>query len=102
MKTYNIANELTVEAKAELQRIINTHDRYKKSFFWSSASSSNMRRRNEQNFIESNPDVQFITPKGVIEVIMQYSESCKNVYYSIGITLDGKPKNIMAIKSLLK
>ena len=102
MKTFNVTTGISEEAKAELVRIINTHDRYKKAYFFTPCSHANGRRSNEERFIEQNPDVQFITSKGVLEVRMQYSESCKNVYYTVSITLDRVSKNITAVKNLLK
>ena len=101
MKTYNLTNRISATARKELERIIATHEKYHKSFFFKSDSSASGRRRNEKAFIKRNPDVAFQTKKGLLEVQMRYSESCKNVYYSISITIDGKSRNITAIKSLL-
>lgn len=112
MKTYNLTNRVSLQAKKEINRILSTHDKYKKAYFFNPDSSANGRRRNESEFENSNPDVAFIKNGSLIKVSMNYSESCKNVYYSISITQDdfykdesvSKPvsKNITTIKNLLK
>jgi len=111
MKTYNITNRLSAQAKKEVERIISTHDKYKKSYFFSPASSAKQRRSNEKKFKCLNPDVSFIQGGSLITVSMSYKESCHNVYYSISITKDdyfkdessSNPvlKNIRLVKSLL-
>lgn len=102
MKTYNITNRVSKQAKSRIQGIIDTHNRYKKSFFFHPCSSANGRRSNEAKFAAANPSVKFLKGEDTIEVSMSYSESCNNVYYSINIRVNGVSKNITALKKLLK
>jgi len=102
MKTFNITTRTSKQAKVEINRILATHERYRRSFFFTPATDAGTRRRNEKTFSNKNKDVSFITKKGVIHVTMQYRESCRNVYYSIYIMFDGVSKNITTIKNLLK
>lgn len=101
MKTYIITSRLSAQAKAELNRIIETHDKYKNSYFFSPDCSADGRRRNEKRFAENNPDVAFVKGEDKIEIKMYYSESCHNVYYSLDVLVNGTKKNIAYIKKLL-
>lgn len=101
MKTYNITNRLSAQAKAELNRIIETHEKYKGAYFWSPNCSADGRRRNERKFAENNPDTAFVKGNDKIEVKMYYEESCKNVYYNLDVMVNGIKKNISYIKKLL-
>lgn len=103
MKTYNITNRISAQARREIERIINTHERYRNAYFFHPNESSSGRRRNEKRFKEANPDVSFKRGTEVISVSMEYSESCRNVYYTLYInsSSEGK-KNINYIKRLLK
>ena len=102
MKTYKIEKRVSKQAKAEIQRIIETHEKYKNCYFWSSGANAHTRRRSEQQFELRNPDVAFITKNGKLEVSMSYRESCKNIYYKMYVILDGQTKTIAAVKKLLK
>lgn len=103
MRTYNITNRISTQARREIERIIKTHERYRKAYFFHPNESSSGRRRNEKRFKEVNPDVSFQRGTEVISVSMEYSESCRNVYYTLYInsSTEGK-KNIGYIKKLLK
>lgn len=101
MKTYNITSRISAQAKSELNRIIETHDKYKGAYFWSPDCSADGRRRNEKRFADNNPDVAFLKGEDRIEVKMYYSESCHNVYYSLDVLVNGTKKNIAYIKKLL-
>lgn len=112
MKTYNLSTRVSSQARKEIERILSTHDRYKKAYFFKPASSAYSRRSNERNFAKTNPDVAFILNGSLIRVSMKYLETSKNVYYFILITKDdfykeesaSNPvvKNISTIKNLLK
>lgn len=102
MKTYNITNRISAQAKRELERIIDTNEKYAKAYFWKPNPSADSRRRAERLFEKSNPDVVFVKCDKRIEVSMSYNESCKNCYYSCGIYLNGEKKNISLIKKILK
>ena len=107
MKKYVITSRLSNKARKEIERIIATHDKYSKSYFFHSGLNASSRRRNEERFDAANPSVTFVCGSKDIEVTMSYSESCKNVYYRLSVleTEDGKITkvgNISTLKKLLK
>ncbi len=102
MKTYNVTKRVSAQARAEIVRIIETHNRYKGAYFFTPSCNASGRRRNEERFYENNPDVSFLHGSTLISVSMSYEESCSNVYYSLIVLVNGVKKNISAIKNLLK
>lgn len=102
MKTFNITNRISAQAKSALERIISTHDKYRNSYFFTPDGTASGRRNNERRFAENNPDVTFIQGDKKIEVSMRYEESCRNVYYTLYVMVDGEKKNISVIKNILK
>lgn len=105
MKTYNVSNRISAQAKREIERIVNTHEAYRKSYFFNAACNASARRRNEERFANANYDVCFVKGSKTIIVTMSYSESCKNVYYKLSVVVAGqdasKSGNIADIKKLL-
>jgi HD-GYP domain-containing protein (c-di-GMP phosphodiesterase class II) len=101
MKTYNVQKKLSKEARQQLERIIETHEKYRNSYFFNPSGNANGRRRNEANFKKNNPDVIFYTSKGPVKVSMNYRESCQNVYYKLYVKLNDEYKNISLIKKIL-
>ena len=107
MKKYVITSRLSNKACKEIERIISTHEKYSKAYFFHSGLNASSRRRNEEKFDAENPSVTFVIGNKNIEVTMSYSESCKNVYYRLYIDFveDGKVTkvgNISTLKKLLK
>lgn len=101
MKTYNIANRKSKTALSAIKNAISTHEHYKNSYFWKSQGNAGSRRNNESKFKSSNPNFNLITKNGLVNVEFSYSESARNVYYSMTITLDGVKKNITYLKNLI-
>jgi hypothetical protein len=102
MKTYNVTNRLSKQAKTVIQNTINTIEYYKGCYFWTPAKSADQRRMNERNFEANNKPFELITKKGVISVHLTYSQSCKNVYFSSVIMRDGNVSNVSILKNLIK
>lgn len=102
MKTYDLTKRLSAQAKAELNRIIETHEKHKNSYFFAPSTSASGRRAKEKAFYKNNPNVTFLTNKGGVGVEMTYNETCSTVYYSCNIYQGGVKKTITVIKSLLK
>ena len=107
MKKYVITSRLSNKARKEIERIIATHEKYSKSYFFHAGLNASSRRRNAEKFYAENPAVVFVLGNKNIEVTMFYSESCKNVYYRLHIDFveDGKITkvgNISTLKKLLK
>ena len=107
MKKYLITSRLSNKARKEIERIIATHEKYSKSYFFHSGLNASSRRRNEERFDSENPSVTFVVGSKNIEVTMSYSESCKNVYYRLSVIEIEEGKitkvgNISTLKKLLK
>lgn len=101
MKTFNVTNRLSAQARKEIERIIETNQKYSNSYFWRPDSSASGRRSKEKKFREFNPDVTFVKSGKTIKVHMTYQESCKNCYYQCLITVNDEIKDIRAVKALL-
>lgn len=101
MKTYNITNRLSAQAKSELNRIVETHEKYKNSYFFTPNCTADGRRRNEKIFFEKNKEVTFVKGEDIIVVKMDYQESCRNVYYKLYVLVNGENRNIGYIKKIL-
>ena len=106
MKTYNITNRISAQARKELNRIVETHEKFSKSYFFKPSCNAAGRRRSERKFAERNPNVSFIKGNSAISISMEYRETCGNVYYKLFVSIekDGEKewKNISLIKKLLK
>lgn len=103
MKTYNITSRISAQARREIERIVNTHEKYRNAYFFHPDTSASGRRRNERKFEVNNPDVSFQRGEEIITVFMKYRESCNNVYYTLYVDSSTKgKKNINYVKSLLK
>lgn len=107
MKKYVITSRLSNKARKVVERIISTHDKYLKSYFFHPGLNASARRRHEERFDAENPSVLFVFGSKTIVVTMSYSESCKNVYYHLSVIEmeDGmitKVGNISILKNLLK
>ena len=88
------------------EEITNTHERYSKSYFWSSNANASVRRYAEQKFKEEHPDVCFIKDGTEIHVSFYYKQSCRNVYYNLDVSIyeNGeliKHGNIRDIKKII-
>ena len=79
-----------------VEEFIRQHERFTGSYFWNPPSSASARRR-----MEFETSFSFILA-GITYTFEQSVEcSCKNVYYSSNIIVDGKKKNIRAAKKLI-
>jgi hypothetical protein len=112
MKQYNLTNRVSKEARVELERIILTHNKYKKSYFFKPNGDSHYRNYSVKKFKKMNPDVSFLKNGSLITVKMEYDETSCNVYYKLNVTVDDNwkcesssnpiKKNITLINNLLK
>jgi phage-related protein len=79
-----------------VQEFIRQHEKFVGCFFWNPPSSASGRRR-----MEFETSFSFVL-EGVTYTFEQSVDcSCKNIYYSSNITVDGKKKNIRAAKKLV-
>ena len=81
MKTFNVTKRVSKQARQMCEKIINTHEKYSKAYFWSSNANASVRRYAEQKFKDEHPDVCFIKDGAEIRVGFYYKQSCRNVYY---------------------
>jgi hypothetical protein len=93
----------TVQSKlAELihcvRKDIEHHEKWSKSYFWSSRGNANSRRRDEAK----NSYTREIQLNGATyRFESSVSISCKNVYYTGSFELDGNRKNLLLWRKLL-
>lgn len=102
MKTYNITNRISAQAKKAIQNMIDGHERYSKSYFWKSGGNSSSRRGAEKKFKSNYPEFELIKGDQKITVSPSYQESCKNVYYSLSISVNDQSKDIRTLKNIIK
>lgn len=81
------------EKIATLKSIIATHEKYRKSYFWSSPQNASARRYMEFD-LEYNIDGYTIQQK--------LTCSCRNIYFHTSVVdQDGNKKDIRSLKKLL-
>ena len=101
MKTYNLDKRISVQAKTKLQSIIDTHNKYKNCYCWiGDNGNNNQRNHKEKRFYIENSDCVFIKNDKTINVKFSFTQSRKNTYYSLLITVNNEKKNITVIKNL--
>ena len=101
MKEFNrnlksLDNKTGDKIKKILNNMLNTHEIYKNSYFWNPPGNAAGRRNKE--FTDY---VSFIFNNKQYEWEQELSCSCKNVYWTNYISVDGKKKDIRTIKKLL-
>ena len=102
MKTYYCGIRMSVQARRAVENAISTNGKYAKAYFWTPGCNAAMRRENEKRFFEENQDFSLKKGGDTIKVMFDYSESCKNVHYSLNITVNDEKKDIRALKNLLR
>ena len=94
LKSLNSKTGRTITNK--LSVMINNHDKYKKSYFWSPPGTASSRRS-----MEFKDNLIFNLGGKKYEIEQELYCSCKNVYWSNRIYIDGRKKTIIALKKLL-
>jgi hypothetical protein len=76
---------------------INTHEKYRNCYFWSTPTNASQRRKEEfdEGFV-------FILNGVKWEIDQSLYISCNNYYYTMRIYVDGQKKNITALKKLVR
>ena len=87
------------QIKKEIEKAIELHEKMKNSFFWSSPAGAASRRSYEK--YNSN-SCSFEYNNNTITVEQNTSCSCKNIYYTAVIKVNGIRKDIRALKKVLK
>ncbi len=82
-----------------LNDVIEQHEKFKNSYFWSPPQGASSRRSYEKKF--SREPIKFQFQDKLYEIFQEVSCSCKNVYYSFSVRVDDSKKNIRALKKLV-
>lgn len=92
----------------ELEKLINlltgileTHEKYKSSFFWKSGTNTMTRRKREQYFPTTEVEILLLNEVNVT-IRQNYIESANNCYYRCVIYLDDIKKDIRLVKKITK
>lgn len=102
MKTYNITKRMSKEAHKAIENAVVVNEKYSHSIFFHPGTTAGTRRGNEERFFEKNPDFSIKNGKDLIKVRFTYSESCKNVYFSLKVSVNDEKKDIRILKNFLK
>lgn len=102
MKTYNATNRTSPQLKKAIKNVLEYHERYKNSYFWTGTGNASNRRFQEQQFTSENPEFKIIDGDKEIQVIPKLTISVRNYYYSLYISVNGVKKDIRALKNYIK
>jgi len=101
MKTYNITKRMSKEAHKAIENAVVVNEKYSHSIFHPGITAGT-RWGNEKRFFEKNPDFRIKNGKDLIKVRFTYSESCKNVCFSLKVSVNDEKKDIRILKNFLK
>lgn len=87
------------EKKNALQTAINLNAKMKNCYWWSPPRFASARRSYEKY---NSFSAQFSLKGKKYEIKMETSCSCKNIYFSQSILVNGENKNITALKKALE
>jgi len=85
--------------KTEINSIIEQHNKFKGSYFWTPPGNAAMRRDYEDKY--SRYPYKFKKNNSVYEITQEVSCTCKNIYYNFNVLVDGSKKDIRALKKLV-
>lgn len=80
-----------------LDLFLSNHDKYKGSYFWRPPSTASQRRSQEFDHC-----IIFEFDGDVYELDQSLEFTCKNVYWTSSVLVNGKKKDIRIVKNLLK
>ena len=81
---------------SNVEEFLNNHEKYSESFYWSPPKHASGRRK-----LEFDTKLHFILNDVEYELEQDLTCSCQHFYYSSSIYVNGKKKDIRAIKKLL-
>ncbi len=96
LKTLN--NKTGNGIKKRIAEILNTHENMKNCYFWSPPGNASGRRRYEE---QRENSLSFNLAGKAYDIIQECSCSCKNIYFSTNIRIDGEKKDIRSLKRLI-
>jgi len=83
-----------------LRSIIEQHEKFKNSYFWSPPCGASARRSYEKK--HSRGTIEFMLQGVTYTIIQNVDCSCKNIYYRFSVEVNGEGKDIRALKKLFK
>lgn len=92
---------MSKKAHKAIENAVVVNEKYSHSYFFHPGVTASQRRANEERFNRQNKPYTLINGRDTIIVSYNYSESCKNVYYSLSVTVNDEKKNISILKKLL-
>ncbi len=95
-KLKNLESKTGQTVKGWIEEIIETHNTYKGCYFWTPPGNASGRRSSE-----FHNEFEFFVGGKHFEVEQKRRNSCKNVYFSTSIFVDGRTKDIRAMKKLV-
>jgi hypothetical protein len=101
-KRYNAIRRVSPQLRRRIEDALDTKESYSGCYFWTNTGSASNRRQQEQRFAAENEPFEIETKKGLIRVEPTLEISCKNFYFSMGITRDGEKSTVTVLKSLIK
>ena len=85
--------------KELLQTILDTHVKFKNSYFWTSPGNASSRRSLER---QNSNEIDFHHNGHHYKIYQSVSCSCRNVYYHLCVYVDGVKKDVRAIKKIIR
>ena len=82
----------------KLSNILNTHEKFRSSYFWSAPTTASARRAMERRY---STDLKFNFQDDLYEVKQTVTASARHVRYSMNVLVNGKKKDVRAIKRLI-
>ena len=93
LKTCRAGSKLRIA----IEKFLSDHEKFSGCYFWNSPATASSRRQ-----MEFKREHTFKFRGDIISFSQEVSCSCKNVYYSSHIEVNGEKKNIRALKKILK
>ena len=78
--------------------VLDRHERFSGSYFWTPPANASGRRRME---LDNSETLRFRFGGEEYSVEQSVDCSCKNIYYRLLVTVDGKKKDVRAIRKLV-
>ena len=96
MQTKTYKRFKNTKAERAVLRFLANHTEYKNSYFWTPPTNASGRRNMEFSTMFS-----FVYQGKLYQIRQQLSCSCKNVYWTSIVMVDGEKKDIRALKKLV-
>jgi hypothetical protein len=89
--------QLSKQELSQIREILETHEKYRNSYFWTVRLNAAGRRARE-----FDNEYIFTFAGQQVEVKQMLDISCRNYYYSLRVYVDQEKKDIRALKKILR